>query len=331
MNKTSDNLAVPGNDAVEALLEKAQPRPTPPDGVEQDIRAAVRAEWKGVAARRRRRRMGAGFAIAASVTLVLAVSISTIRNTGIAPVEVASIERSIGTLHIESDGSGTLQSVDTTSVLTGQVLTTGAESAAALSWLEGGSLRIDGNTRIEFVTSDKVFLHSGKIYFDSHAAITGSGFTIESVHGTVSHVGTQYMTETDAASLTVSVREGEVIIDGIYHDSTVHQGQRVQLSGSTQPSVTNTSGIGSEWQWIETVSPNISVDGMSAFEFLQWVGRETGHAVRFETEQAETLARETLLRGAVNADPRSELRLRMMTVDLNARFDPEGPAIIVAN
>lgn len=331
MNETSDNVAGPDKDVVEALLEKAQPRPAPPDSVEHDIRAAVRAEWQGVSAKRRRRRLGAGFAIAASVTLVLAASISSIRETGIAPVEVASIDRSLGTLHIESESSGSRQSVDTTVVLTGQVLTTGADSAAGLSWLNGGSLRVDRNTRIEFVAADKVFLHSGKVYFDSQGAITGSGFMIESAHGVVSHVGTQFMTESSAANLIVSVREGEVNIDGTYHEATAYEGFRVQLSGSAQPAVTNISGIGSEWEWIEAVSPKINVDGMSVFEFLKWVGRETGHAVQFESESAEATARRDTFSGVVDQDPRTALRMRMMTVDLDARFDPEGPAIIVSN
>ena len=101
--------------------------------------------------------------------------------------------------------------------------------------------------------------------------------------------------------------------------------------GSARPSVTNTSGIGAEWQWIEAVSPAISVDGMSVFDFLHWVGRETGHAIRFESATAEALARDSLLKGSVNAGPRAELRLRMMTVDLEARFDEEGPAIVVSD
>ena len=70
---------------------------------------------------------------------------------------------------------------------------------------------------------------------------------------------------------------------------------------------------------------------MSVLEFLNWVGRETGHVIRFESDSAEALARSTLLKGAVNAEPRAELRLRMMTVDLEARFDEEGRAIIVTD
>ncbi len=70
---------------------------------------------------------------------------------------------------------------------------------------------------------------------------------------------------------------------------------------------------------------------MSVFDFLHWVGRETGHDVKFDSGSAEALARSTLLKGSVNAEPRTELRLRMMTVDLDVRFDEEGPAIIVTD
>jgi len=330
MNETGDNMAQSA-DTVEALLEKAAPRPTPPDEVEQDIRTAVRAEWMAVGKRRLRRRLTVGFGMAATVMLALAISFTGLRQNGVAPVEVATIDRSVGTLYLQSGDSMQMEIADAASIVAGQIMTTGVDSAAGLAWLGGGSLRIDSDTRIEFIANNELFLHSGRIYFDSAESDPESGLVIRSPHGVVSHVGTQYMTESNAASLIVSVREGEVSIEGTYHDQAAYEGQRVQMIGSAQPSVTNTSGAGSEWQWIETVSPNISVDGLSAYDFLQWVGRETGHAVEFESVSAEILARNTQLRGTVVASPRAELRLRMMTVDLDAQFDPEGPAIIVTD
>lgn len=331
MNNTSDKVTAASSDAVEALLERAAPRPVPPDAVERDVRAAVHGEWQAVTGRRRRRRVAAGFAMAATVTLVLAFSLFGLRQQGVAPVQVASIDRSVGTLYFQSNSTGVLERVDTASISSGQMLTTGKDSAAGLSWREGGSLRVDADTRVEFVAADEVFLHSGRIYFDSAGTTDGSNLSIRTDHGVVTHVGTQYLTESTAASLIVSVREGAVNIDGAFHEQAVQEGQRAQLTGSARPLVTNTSGIGAEWQWIEAVSPTISVDGMSVFDFLHWVGRETGHVVRFESATAATLARTTLLKGSVDADPRTELRLRMMTVDLDVRFDEEGPAIIVAD
>ncbi len=269
--------------------------------------------------------------MAATVTLVLAASLAGLRQQGVSPVEVASIDRSTGTFYFQGRSSGILEPVDTTSIVSGQMLTTGKNSAAGLDWLGGGSLRIDADTRVEFVATNEVFLHSGRVYFDSSGAGNESNLSIRTEHGVVTHVGTQYLTESTAASLTVSVREGEVNIDGAFHDQSVRAGQRMQMTGSARPLLTSTSGIGAEWQWIEAVSPAISVDGMSVFDFLHWVGRETGHDIRFESDSAAALARGTLLKGSVNAAPRAELRLRMMTVDLDARFDEEGRAIVVTD
>lgn len=114
MNNTSDKTTAAPSDAVEALLEAAAPRPTPPEAVEQEVRAAVHGEWQAVTGRRRRRRMATGFAMAASVALVLAFSLTGLRQEGVAPIEVASIDRSIGTLYFQSSSSGVLEPVDTT-------------------------------------------------------------------------------------------------------------------------------------------------------------------------------------------------------------------------
>jgi hypothetical protein len=140
------------------------------------------------------------------------------------------------------------------------------------------------------------------------------------------------MTAANNAGLVVSVREGEVLIDGTMHLQKVRHGQRAEFTGNgRRPVLTNTTGVGVDWEWTETISPNISVDGMSAYDFLQWVSRETGYGVHFASDAVEKLARETLLKGSVNASPREELRLRMMTMDLDARFDPEGPYLRISD
>ena len=331
MNRMSESPASPGKDSIETLLEKAPLRAPPPVDMEEQVRSAVRSNWEAATNRRRRQRLSMGLAFAATITLILAISFSGLRQTGIAPVTVASIDKSVGTLFVQSGDTDVQVPIDTSSLVSGQTLVTSGESVAGLNWLQGGSLRIDSTTRIEFVAGDEVFLHDGRIYFDSFGADSNNGLSIRTAHGVVSHVGTQYLTEATPASLTVSVREGEVMVDGNYHDWPVYEGQRVQMIGSNQPMVTNTSGSGTDWQWIEAVSPSISIDGMTVFDFVYWVGRETGHAVEFGSDEVETVARNARLKGTVNAPPRAELRLRMMTVDLHARFDPEDRKIIVTN
>jgi hypothetical protein len=56
-------------------------------------------------------------------------------------------------------------------------------------------------------------------------------------------------------------------------------------------------------------------------ELLEWVSRETGLQLRFESAGAEELARKELLKGEIDAPPTNALRLWMMSVDLDWRID----------
>lgn len=332
MKKSGDEIVVQHKDAVEELLEQAAPRPAPPDSDERLVREAVYAEWQAVTGKHRARRRVTQFAIAATVLLAVAISFNAFRVTGVAPVEVASINVSHGSIYLLGQQSQLRELTDVATIVSGQTIETGRASGIGLSWGSGGSLRIDADTRIEFVSPDAVKLHWGQVYFDSQmAAITGSGstnpdFVIETDHGMVRHLGTQYMTYSDARMLKVSVREGSVEVDDRH---TAYEGQQIEIVGRAQPSVTNISGSGAEWAWVESTAPKINVDGMSTFDFLHWVARETGHSVVFESPGARGLAECVDLKGAVNASPREELSLRMLTVDLEARFDSDRGTIIV--
>lgn len=318
------------SDAVESLLEKAEPRAVPPPKMEQDVRAAVQSEWAAVSGRRRRWRTGRNVAVAATVLLAVVFAFTGLQQTSMPLIAVASLNQSTGTIRLHSNESGTIAE-DTSTLFAGQTLQTGNDSAAGLAWSGGGSLRIDEQTRIELTSGDEIFLHKGRVYFDSFGTSDYAKFAVRTEHGLVTHVGTQYMTEANDSGIVVSVREGAVTVTGGARDQTVHDGQRVTLSGNSQPAITNTSGVGADWAWVEAVSPDISVDGMLAYDFIQWVGRETGYTIELATASAEQVVRTTELKGAVNADPRNELRLRMMTMDLEAKFNVEGAVISVSD
>lgn len=326
---TSDSTTERHRDAVEDLLSKAAPRPMPPPEVESEVRSAVRQEWLAVSGRSRRWKTGRNIAAAATVLLAVLVALTSLRQVDVPAIEVAELERSFGTLRLIGGDTETTGSTDLSNFMAGQVLQTGADSAAGLRWHGGGSLRVDQRTRVEFVSAGEVYLHAGRIYFDSVGDVPASNFAVHTSLGVVSHVGTQFMTETQSERLVVSVREGRVHVGETAYEQAVHRGQRAEFKSGGRPQLTNTSGIDAEWAWVEAVAPSISVDGMSAYDFLQWVGRETGYAVEF-TVAAEQTAKATELRGAVNKDPRTELRLRMLTMDLDARFDAEGARILVS-
>lgn len=329
MNTTNKESAQHDTDAVESLLEKAEPRAAPPPQMEQDVRAAVQAEWLAVSGKRRRWRGGRNLAVAATVLLAVVFALNNFQQTGIAAIEVALLDQSKGTIRVYSNESDISEGAAAT-LYAGQILQTGKDSAAGLAWSGGGSLRIDEQSRVELTSADEIFLHTGRVYFDSFGAHAGGAFAVRTPQGLVSHIGTQYMAEASDSGLVVSVREGEVIVAGSAIDQTVHRGQRAEIRDFGRPVITNTSGIGGDWEWVETVSPKINIDGMSAYDFLQWVGRETGYTIHFASESVNAMAKAAELRGTVNANPREELRIRMLTLDLNARFDAENTVITIS-
>ena len=327
MNRSGYELGLRGDEAVEELLEHAAPRPTPPGEDEAIVRDAVQAEWQAVTGRIRTRRRLTRFAIAATVLLGVAVAFNALQVSNAPVVQVATIDKSHGSIYLLGQQSVLQELGGHTAISVGQVIETGDGAGIGLAWSNGGSLRIDENTRIEFSSSDSVYLHSGRIYFDSHpaellSAITGSGFEITTDHGSVRHLGTQYMTFADNSKLSVSVREGEVLIKGVYVDEAVAvEGQQLTVSGGARPTVVNITGYGDSWDWIETMAPAVDVDGRSVDEFLTWVGRETGLQISYESPVAQQMARDGILRGNVDMDPRDELRFRMSGEDLDYRID----------
>jgi hypothetical protein len=127
--------------------------------------------------------------------------------------------------------------------------------------------------------------------------------------------------------LTVSVREGEVRIDGHYYDATAAVGERVLLRGTDRPVTDRVSAYGAQWRWTELLAPRRDIDGMSADDFFTWVGEETGYRVVYEDELAGSVAAGTVLRGVVDKPPRQELQLRLLTMDLAYEIDDSNGEI----
>jgi len=338
MSKSGKEFVMRGDDAIETLLEKAAPRPTPPDKDEKIVRDAVHAEWLAVAGKVRLRQRMTHFAIAATVVLGIAVAFNALQGTAVNAVQIATIGNSHGSIYLLGEQSELRKMTDLESISAEQFIVTGADAGIGLEWGSGGSLRVDKNTRIEFISADSVYLHSGQIYFDVKpsalsasisagsneiAALNSvSGFKIETDHGLVRHVGTQFMTLVDADRLSVSVREGEVSVDGVYLEEAVAvAGQQMTLSGRARPSLLDIDKFGEAWNWIEATAPAANINGRSVDEFLTWIGRETGLQISYASLDAKQMAQNGILRGNVDMAPRDELAFRMSGEDLSYRID----------
>ena len=316
------------HDHLEDLLRRASPRPVPSPEDEAAVRAAVQSEWYAVAGARRRRRRAMQFALAASVVLAAFAAFNTFRMQTMAPIEVGKIARSFGPVYLLGESSELRETTSLANVVVGQTIVTGNDAGLAIDWGNGGSLRVDEDTRLAFVGEGSIRLETGRIYYDSVAnpilANTieqdAAALVLETAHGDVQHVGTQYMVRVDRQALVVSVREGRVDIDGRYHSQTARSGQQVTMSGPVLPIVLSIGRSGGDWAWVERTSPATDVDGKSLHEYLLWACREMGLDLVYEGG-AEARARDAALRGTINIRPSDALPLRLESVDLRWRIE----------
>lgn len=316
MSDNIENTSMAKDEALERLLSQAPRRPVPSTADEAKARAAVQSEWRNVVHRQSRRRNVVRFALAATVLVAAFLSFNVFRTNGIAPVQVATIDKSFGSIYLLGERSELHETSNLESVVAGQSVKTGPDSGLGVVMGTGPSLRVDEQTRIEFMDDGTVHLYTGRVYVDSNEG----SIIIVTDQGVVTHRGTQYMTAIDGTELSVSVRAGEVAIDGAFHDTTVTPGQLVTMRGSQRPRVANIAVYGNAWNWAAEMAPSKDFDGKTVLQFLDWVSHETGLDFEFETPRAEKLASGTLS-GKLDLPPMRALTLRMKSADLDWRIE----------
>ena len=332
MSDIDKGLEIQSDEALESLLKKAGPRRMPPAEDAAAVRRAVKAEWRAVTGKRRRQVRVMQYAMAATVVLGVFAIGSMLRAPIHESVQVASIEKSFGAIYLLGESDELRETRNIAEVYSGQTIVTDNDAGLALAWGSGGSLRVDENSRVEFVGDHGVYLRSGRIYFDSTPSapvggVPAGGFAVRTDHGDVTHVGTQFMTRTGADELVVSVREGEVSIDGRYHDYTASPGEQVTLAGRQSPAVLNISRSGDAWAWVSRTTPPADFNGKPLRLFLHWASRELG--LQLEYEGGAERAADELLKGTIDLEPAEALPLGLATFALSHRI--EGDVLYVSD
>ena len=319
MKGTQSHKEHSDKDSVAELLQHASARERPPEADEMAIRKALHAEWSGVTRQRRKRKALFTLAAAASAVLAVVVGVNLTRSPqALEPVmQVAVVEKQRGSIRVLPDVSGNAQSQgEPAALLTGQQIVTGKNSGLALRWLHGESIRLDASTELRLTSAGQINLLAGRIYLDTNDADSFGELHIATPAGLVRHIGTRYMTAVSADGTSVSVREGEVLLDtqGVENLAASGNQLRVDRSGTLVRQAIPT--YGDLWQWTEELAPVFASDGRSMADFLDWVAHESGRSVEFASPAAHKLASETLLRGKVDMDPMRALAVVLQTSDL---------------
>ncbi len=312
------------DDILESLFSHASARERAPEEVERAIRASLHAEWTGMTRQRQRRKTVIAYGIAASVLLTTVISLNMLNRDVTTPVkhQVATVEKQSGNifLHQGNERSSESRRLASGKIFAGQVLSTAQDARLAVAMGTGEIIRINENTRLAFDSESEIELISGQIYVDSvHALATtspGDTLVIHTIAGSVHHLGTQYITGIDGATVSISVREGQVLIKTEHTESIAKRGQQLRINQTGTASIASIPTHGPLWEWAERVTPGYNLDGRSAHDFINWVGRETGRVVHFAPDGSEQLARATELRGSIDLEPLRALDLILQTSDL---------------
>ncbi len=303
-----------------ALIRDAGRREQPGSAAVAAARAAVAAEWRQVvAARARRRAVTRRWSLAAAVALAgVAIWLALPQ---LAPgVVVAAVERSEGRIESRPDGWLSRWSP----VAAGAALASGtalrAAPGARVALRVGDiSVRVDAGSVIALAAPDRIELRRGALYVDSRGEAAAE-LVIDTPYGNVRHLGTQYETRLDDAALRVRVREGRVQVAAAGRAIEARAGEQLTLAAGGAVSRERVAPSGGEWAWTEAIAPAFDIDEHSLYEFLRWVGRETGRELVFATPAAEKNARELILRGSVRGmTPGEALAAVLVTTPLQAR------------
>lgn len=326
----------PEKDILEDLFNRAQPRKRPPEEVERELFVTLHSEWHDQLARRRTRRAGV-WGLAASfvaAAIIVGYQFAQKPQAGATAVTIATVERVHGELlSWGNSNSGLLQTLNASHVFkTGQTLTSGSGSRVALRYGHGGSLRMDENTKVVFVGPDLLELRRGSIYFDSppeEGTPPTTGLKIRTAFGAVSHLGTQFMVDVSRDALSVSVREGKVLIENaVVGRTTTEIGEQFTLRRDRSYDTKKFPIYGELWQWTESIAPKFEQAGRSYYEFLEWVERETGRKVQY-VGIAEETAKAHNITIHVDEAPTKALSL-LLEVEPLLSYKEEGSLILVS-
>lgn len=289
------------DDSLARLIARAGRREEPPELVEAQVRAAVRAEWQSVTDRRRKRNYM--IVAAAAVVAFAAVGLSSLlqRPDSAAPDPVGRIVRATGDVRfVAPDGQvvrvGAAPFEE--AVRAGDAVVTGTDAGINLA-IEGGvSVRLAPSTRLEWLDAHRARLHAGAVYVDSPPMGDAAYIAIETGFGRVTHFGTQYLVALGPSGLTVRVREGVVAFNAGTVRELASAAEEIGVDHSGQVRRGRIDPYGPDWGWAEALAPELDVTDRSVAEFLEWVARETGRPVEFADEALRLEARGVMLKGS---------------------------------
>jgi hypothetical protein len=212
----------------------------------------------------------------------------------------ARVERVLGTVELQSK-SGLTRRVSEGEPLAPGALVTRDGGRVALLVGESLSLRLGEATHLDLHGGSHVTLRRGALYVDSKPGGEARvPLVISTPAGDVQHVGTQFRVEVEGDRTRVGVREGQIRVEPRGAPPlVVTAGEELQVSEAGEIVRRQIRPFGTDWEWAASIAPDFQIENRSAADFLVWIAREHGWALRYDSPQARALAAEAVLHGSI--------------------------------
>jgi len=330
-------------DAVATIIRLAGRRPVASDDARARVYAAVHAAWRqshaakpaAPAARTALRARPAlrWLALAASVAAI-AVSVVLLRSPeSVAGPAVATLQSARGELLIERAGQRGWQPAGMgvpaeAELRDGDRLRTTADGRAELVLAHSVSLRVHADTQLVFRSRDRIDLERGTVYLDSGATEhAGVAVHLRTPLGEVWDTGTQFELHTGDRSLRIRVREGAVRFEDGDRSLDSGAGDELLIPAQGEAVRAHISPYDDAWNWAADLASFRPQGDYSAATLLDWISRETGRALQYDSAATRMHAEALRLHGAEGLSPVETLDVVAATTDL--RYELDATAIVV--
>jgi ferric-dicitrate binding protein FerR (iron transport regulator) len=289
----------PDEAGIEDLLRQVGARDEPSPAMEREVYTAVHAEWRALLEERRRKRRNLVWGVAASFALLVLVGTFGLRLLQGPPELVAIVARIDGTLAVDPEIGAAATRTAGERIAVGERVSTDRDSRAALTLGRSLSLRLDHETAVTFAANDTLTLEAGTVYVDDPPGTDRTPLTIKARAGTVTHVGTQYAVRHTNSGIEVSVREGRVLVMNSAGTSAGVAGDQLHVTEAGEVTRRKIAADDELWSWAQSAGPMFEINDRSLAAFLDWVARETGRDVVYETPVAKAAADQAMLHGSI--------------------------------
>ncbi|MGI9328012.1 MAG: FecR domain-containing protein, partial [Pseudomonadales bacterium] len=204
------------------------------------------------------------------------------------PSPIAQIAYSTGGYAVTPPGDGT------SDLLSGSTIRTSNEGRMLLVLDAHTTVRLDQSTRATLRSGDEIYLHSGRLYLDSHGG--SSQVQVTTKRAAVTKVGTQFEVSVTGEELEIAVREGQIKVqmddtqtlakasnglgEVLHYDARGQQSK--DIVATTDPK---------RWHWTQLSRPDFDIASATYYEYLNWAARERGLTLRFADEMLEQSAK----------------------------------------